>query len=189
MSQFTVRNEQVATIIRDAGGEIIGNTKLHNIAYLLEAAGLDAGFGFKYRHFGTFSQTLHDALRMSCDFGDITKTEKKADWGGSYSTYTVDGKPDENVSAERLEIAQKLAKVDSVVLLLAASAVFLSREEGYEDPWAELKERKQVISNAKFEQSMDLITQLKKIHTPNSLFPWNIRDLDDFESDTQTVTM
>ena len=41
--------DKVAEIIRAAGGEIVGRTRLQKVAYLLELAGLGHGFRFEYR--------------------------------------------------------------------------------------------------------------------------------------------
>ena len=39
--------QQAAAIIRDAGGYIVGRTKLQKIGFFLEAAGVGSGFMFR----------------------------------------------------------------------------------------------------------------------------------------------
>jgi hypothetical protein len=39
--------ERAANIVRDAGGSIVGRTRLQKIAYLLFAAGLEDAFSFE----------------------------------------------------------------------------------------------------------------------------------------------
>ena len=57
--------QEAADIIRDAGGQIVGRTRLQKIAYLLEATGLGSGFEFEYRHYGPYSEQLADAVSVS----------------------------------------------------------------------------------------------------------------------------
>ena len=50
---------RAAEIVRDAGGHIVGRTRLQKIAYILEAAGLGGGFPVPV-------QTLRPVLRSAC---------------------------------------------------------------------------------------------------------------------------
>jgi uncharacterized protein len=79
--------EKVADIIRDAGGTIVGRTRLQKIAYLLELAGVGSGFPFEYRHYGPYSEELALATRMAAMVGLVDEQERAASWGGSYSIY------------------------------------------------------------------------------------------------------
>jgi uncharacterized protein len=47
-------SQKAADIIADAGGKVIGRTRLQKLAYLLELADLGEGFQFQYRHYGAF---------------------------------------------------------------------------------------------------------------------------------------
>ena len=42
---------RAAAIVRDAGGQIVGRTKLQKIGFFLEVAGVGSGFPFRYKHF------------------------------------------------------------------------------------------------------------------------------------------
>ena len=55
--------DKVVAIVRDAGGTIVGRTRLQKTAYLLELAGLGEGFHFSYRHYGPYSEELASAVR------------------------------------------------------------------------------------------------------------------------------
>src|SRR5690349_2175915 len=81
--------ERVADIIRDAGGRIVGRTRLQKITYLLEVAGLGEGFSFEYRHYGPYSEDLASAARLAAILDYISEDEQPASWGGRYSIYTV----------------------------------------------------------------------------------------------------
>ena len=50
--------DKVADIIRDAGGKVVGRTRLQKLGYLLELSGLGDGFSFEYRHYGPYSEEL-----------------------------------------------------------------------------------------------------------------------------------
>ena len=50
--------ELATAIVRDAGGEIVGRTRLQKTAYLLEVTGLGSGVYFAYRHYGPYSEDL-----------------------------------------------------------------------------------------------------------------------------------
>src|SRR5579871_3437622 len=79
----------VAQIIRDAGGEIVGRTKLQKTVYLLVLAGFERGFRFGYKHYGPFSEELADAADLAAAFGVISERQQQAAWGGTYSVYNA----------------------------------------------------------------------------------------------------
>src|SRR5262249_39759380 len=95
---------QVAAIVRDAGGRIVGRTRLQKIGFVLEAAGLGDGFPFKYRHYGPYSDELMAASRTAAVVGLVDETEHAASWGGSYSTFATNLPPDPSVVQARLRL-------------------------------------------------------------------------------------
>src|SRR5262245_43433656 len=121
MPRIETNWQQAAEIVRDAGGRLIGRTKLQKVAYLLELVGLGSGFQFQYRHYGPYSEDLADAVQMAVAFDLVSEEERKADWGGTYSIYafTGSGKPK---SDDRAAFAQAAAKVGAIELELAATA-------------------------------------------------------------------
>jgi uncharacterized protein YwgA len=131
--------EKVKSIIADAGGQIVGRTKLQKIAYLLEAAGEGEGFHFDYRHYGPYSEDLARATSLAGMTGDIQEKEKIANWGGLYSVYTTSTSSQEDGVRQRL--VKAAAEANSVVLELAATAAYFA-ENGKSDPWAETEKRK-----------------------------------------------
>lgn len=133
--------QQAAEIVRDAGGRVVGRTKLQKVAYLLELTGLGAGFSFEYRHYGPYSEDLADAVRMAVAFNLISEEERMADWGGMYSIYAYSGSS-KSQRDQRAAFAQKAASFGAIELELAATAAYLKKVEGSHDPWEDTKRLK-----------------------------------------------
>ncbi len=72
--------QRVAAIIRDAGGEVVGRTRLQKTAYLLDVAGYGDGFEFRYRHFGPYSDEVAESARTGALLGVLTEKVKSASW-------------------------------------------------------------------------------------------------------------
>ncbi len=154
---------KVTDIIRAAGGEIVGRTRLQKVAYLLELAGLGYGFRFEYRHYGPYSEELSFAARNAALFDLLTEEERPTSWGGFYSIFRVTG-----LSAGH-EFAMAAANADSIVLELAATAAFLA-EEGISDPWEETARRKPAKADVgRLELAKSLYRELSRIETPKPL--------------------
>ncbi|WP_438748834.1 hypothetical protein [Pararhizobium sp. O133] len=133
-------NEKVKSIIRDAGGRIVGRTKLQKVSFFLEMAQLGEGFKFKYKHYGPFSEELATATEDAVALKNVSEKVYPASWGGFYSDFSLTTPEAPNGSSERLKLAKAAAEADSVELELAATALFLSSE--FRDPWAETARRK-----------------------------------------------
>lgn len=162
---------KAADIIRDAGGRIIGRTRLQKIAYLLEIAGVGDDFVFEYRHYGPYSEDLATAVRNASLLGRLKEKEKKASWGGFYSTFAAGGESDPQTRDSRKKLARMAADSDPVELELAATAAFLSLE-GSADPWLETKKRKpEKAAGGRLEKAKSLYRKLSQIETPVSLPP------------------
>lgn len=160
--------KDVAEIISDAGGRIVGRTKLQKIAYFLEAAGVGSGFDFEYRHYGPYSEDLATAAHVGKFFGYLDEAEAPAAWGGTYSIYTTD-RPSNTDSEPRRQLISIAAKADSVALELAATAAFLAAE-GHQDPWSETSKRKpEKASASRLSDAKMLYRSLLKIATPRAL--------------------
>ena len=161
-----IKPELIVAIVRDAGGEITGRTRLQKIAYLLEVVGFGDGFHFSYKHYGPFSEGVAASAMKGVLLRCIAEVERQADWGGVYSIYSVDAEQDDRVPPGRRELARRAKESDAVVLELAATAVFLSRE-GYDDPWSETERRKPEKSQSgRLTQAKELLAELKRISVP-----------------------
>jgi hypothetical protein len=134
------RLSPVAQVIRDAGGEIVGRTKLQKTVYLLTLAGFEDRFRFGYKHYGPFSEELADAADLAAAFDVISERQQQAAWGGTYSVYSAPpGEP--SAQPSRIRLTQASTQSDAVLLELAATAAYLA-EEGKPQPWAETARRK-----------------------------------------------
>ena len=163
-----INPELVAAIMRDAGSQIIGGTRLKKIAYLLDVLSYGDGFHFSYKHFCPYSEGAADSAMMGALLGHIAEEERQAAWGGNYSMYSVDAQSDDSVPTGRSELACQANKSDTVVLELAATAVFLS--EDYNDPWFETERRKPMkIKSSRLEEAKSLLAVLRMIEVPKPL--------------------
>jgi uncharacterized protein YwgA len=161
---------KVAEIVRDAGGTIIGRTKLQKIAYLLAAAGLENGLPFMYKHYGPYSEALAFAARDASLLGYVSEAEHVAAWGGTYSVYRVPGTLANIPAGPRQRLASEAARADAIVLELAATAVFLRKEEGIQDVWAETARRKpEKATAARVSDAKTLLRDLAAIQVPEPL--------------------
>lgn len=163
--------QRAAEIVRDAGGQIVGRTRLQKIAYILEVAGLGAGFLFRYKHYGPYSEQLADAAQTAHILGTLREQETLATWGGFYSTYYSLLPQNPNTPDARRQLAQELVNVDAVELELAATALFLALER-FEDPWEETARRKpDKADGGRLQRARQLLQRLRRIPTPRPLPP------------------
>jgi len=162
--------EKAAEIVRDAGGQIVGRTKLQKVAYLLELAGFGDGFDFEYRHYGPFSEDLANAIRLADAFGLVTEMERVANWGGFYSIYSATADAGARIEGPRSTFCERAAKIDSVELELAATAAFLNVTEGCEDPWEETARRKpEKVGGNRIEKAKEAYRSLLALKTAKPL--------------------
>lgn len=153
--------EKVKSIIADAGGQIVGRTKLQKIAYLLEITGEGDGFHFDYHHYGPYSEDLTRAASIASMMGEINEEEKVANWGGSYSIYTTPTSSQENGPRQRL--VKAAAEANSIVLELAATAAYFA-VNGKKDPWQETEARKpDKAEDGRLDAAKRLYKELRRI--------------------------
>jgi len=159
--------KRVSRIVLDAGGRIVGRTKLQKLAYLMEATGLGEGFAFEYHRYGPYSEELETAAHTEELFGALKEEEHPTTWGGFYSVYTV-ANPIDGTS-NRTQLAQIAVEASSVELELAATAAFLAAQ-GIEDPWLETAKRKPKKANqTRLDKAKQLYKRLQCVETPKSL--------------------
>lgn len=159
---------KVADIVRDAGGRIVGRTRLQKIAFLLSAAGLEDGFNFGYKHYGPFSDEVAASARAADLLGLLSETEHQATWGGSYSVYSANGSSCSEFSESRRELASKVASADAIELELAATALFFALE-GHHAPWEETARRKpDKAANGRLDRARALYRQISLCKTPRA---------------------
>jgi hypothetical protein len=158
---------RAAEIVRDAGGTIVGRTRLQKIGFFLEAAGLGSGFPFRYKHYGPYSEVLASAAQHAAALHLINEQESVANWGGLYSIFTskIAGNPD----PARIRFLELMRDADAVELELAATAVYLATER-WADPWGETQRRKpDKASGGRLDRARSLYSKLSAIPTPHRL--------------------
>lgn len=160
--------DKAADIVRDAGGRVVGRTRLQKIAYLLEAAGLGEGFKFSYRYYGPYSEDLTNAAWQARLLGLIEEEEKPASWGGSYSVFTASPSCRKGVPGGRLRLIEEASQADPIALELAATAAFLAAE-GSTDPWTETAKRKPDKAKIGLGDAKALYAKLRAIDVPRRL--------------------
>jgi len=161
--------EDAARIVRDAGGVVVGRTRLQKIAYLLEIAGLGSGFSFQYRHYGPFSDELADAISVARVLDLVSEEERTASWGGHFSIFrTSEAAPSPNLDAARKRILELGVEANPISLELAATAAFLSLE-GEQNPWNETARRKPEKAEKLLDDAKALYSRLRSVGTPKIL--------------------
>lgn len=159
---------RVADIVRIAGGQIVGRTRLQKVAYLMQVVGYPGGFPFEYYHYGPYSEELADTAHVEDAFDMLTEREGVAAWGGKYSIFSAEGEAPEY--KEFAEFARAAADGNAIELELAATAAFLVREEKCEDPWGETARRKpEKAVGGHLENAKILYRKLSSIKTPEPL--------------------
>jgi uncharacterized protein len=157
---------RIANIVRDAGGQVVGRTKLQKLIYLLVASGLEQNVPFIYKHYGPYSELAADAARSASLLGLMSEREESAAWGGLYSVYTVDQAPQLGESP-REQLLSLGRSANAIELELAATALFLFKEEGFGDPWKETERRKpDKAAHGRLEGAKQLYKQISAIPTP-----------------------
>ncbi|MFD1882316.1 hypothetical protein [Paracoccus pacificus] len=164
-----IKVKEVVDLISDAGGRIVGRTRLQKIAYLLTATGLDDSFKFIYKHYGPFSDSLASSAEFGALFGDLSEVKTQTQWGATYSTYSVSGDASSEGNESRKAVASIAVASDSIELELAATAVFLSYE-GYPDPWKETVERKpEKATFVRIQNAKKLLIKLSNVPVPQPI--------------------
>src|SRR4051812_11178122 len=154
---------RAAAIVRDAGGYIVGRTKLQKIGFFLEAAGVGGGFPFRYKHYGPYSERLAAAAQHAAALRLINENSGVANWGGQYSTFHTPLPPDPLAHPARRQLALEMVNADAVELELAATAAFLAND-GFPDPWAETARRKpDKADGGRLDKAKQLYLRLRSI--------------------------
>jgi uncharacterized protein len=160
---------KAADIIRDAGGRIVGRTRLQKLAYLLELCGLGVGFSFEYRHYGPYSEQLSLAVRNAALLELLREDEHQASWGGFYSIYTTPNTSNLPADSPRSQLGREAVAADPIQLELAATAAFLATE-GAVDPWGMTEKLKpEKARGGNLQKAKGLYQRLAGVSTPRPL--------------------
>jgi uncharacterized protein YwgA len=156
-------------IIEDAGGSLVGRTRLQKVAYLMQLAGFGDEFDFEYRHYGPYSEDLARGIDIAAALGQVVEVEQQAAWGGRYSVFSLKDLV-EPEDPNRAAFVQKAKGVNAVELELAATAAFLFAVEKKADPWAETSRRKpEKAKDGRLESAKAAYEALRNMSTPRAL--------------------
>ncbi len=164
-------HEEAAAFVRDAGGELVGRTRLQKVAYLSQLAGFENDFVFEYRHYGPFSADLADAMEIATGLRLAEEEEHATKWGGWYSIFkTNDSNPiDIPVDDLRVTFLKETTEIDAIELELAATAAFFFLENEKApiddfDPWEKTEKFKpEKATNGRLEKAKAAYTKLQKL--------------------------
>jgi uncharacterized protein YwgA len=158
-----------AELIQDAGGEVVGKTRIQKAAFFLESMGLGRGFEFYYKHYGPFSDELASALHFARELGLTMEENKKAAWGGAYTVFRSEAHQVRQQNEARTRVLQIARDANPVALELAATALFL-RKEGAVEPWSEVKNLKPTKATAdNLKLAKKLYADLSEVNAPSPL--------------------
>ncbi len=138
------RHEVAARIVNEAGGRLVGRTRLQKVACLAKLAGLLDDFDFEYRHYGPFSEALAGSMDIAAGLRLVSEEEHRADWGGWYSVYSATDRTPPSGDDARQHFITEAAKIGPIALELAATAAYLNRVESLpaDQAWSETARRK-----------------------------------------------
>ena len=167
-------HEKVAAIVRDAGGMLVGRTRLQKVGYLTQLAGFTHDFRFEYRHYGPYSEELAEAMEIAVGLGVVREEKTESLSGTWYSVYRVEAPPGDD---DRARFIATAAEISAIELELAATAAFLYAEEGCvrkgaNGPWTIAGQRKQdKAAGGRLEKAKAAYRKLRDISVPEKLPP------------------
>lgn len=170
-------HEKASAIVHDAGGQLVGRTRLQKVTYLAQLAGFAGDFPFEYRHYGPYSEELAEAMDIAAGLHLVEEEERETEWGGWYSIYNVEPSNLSPSDADRAQFVAAAAKIGAIELELAATAAFLYAEErigqdGKGDPWKEAAKRKPKKANdGRLRRAKAAYKKLRALATPRALPP------------------
>jgi uncharacterized protein len=161
-----------ARLVDEAGGQLIGRTRLQKVACLAKLAGFLDTFQFEYRHYGPFSESLAASMEIASALHFVEEKEERADWGGWYSIYRKTQTTPKGIDPDRRVFITKAAEIGPILLELAATAAFLHETDGLEAgvAWAETARRKpDKAASGRLELAKKAYKELLKLSTPRPL--------------------
>jgi hypothetical protein len=175
MSRYD-RHLRAARIVREAGGELVGRTRLQKVVYLTQLAGFGVEFDFEYRHYGPFSEDLATGMEIAAGLHVVDEEEKRADWGGWYSIYRATARTPMVESPGRSSFVAAAAQIGAIELELAATAAFLYAKEGIVppvgDPWEATRQLKpDKAGHGRLKLAKAAYRKLRDLPTPVKLPP------------------
>lgn len=157
----------VYNIVSAAGGCLKGKVRLQKAAYLAELAGFSDDLGYRYYHFGPYSDVVTEQVSDAVYNNLVDVVTVPTEWGGKYTEF---------LSREVAEVPEGLGELvrtacgaESVILELAATAAFL-KDEYKDDCWNETARRKPLkASPERLASARQLWESLRAVKVPQEL--------------------
>ncbi len=156
----------VPSLVRAAGGEIVGKVRLQKMVYLLDQIGVPTGFSFSYHHYGPYSDELAEVVEDDVIFRRMKAERRRRSDGVPYIVYRADtaSTARESVFAQpRMNAAlQAMQHSSATVLELAATIHWLAFVEKVGNWKAELVRRKGIkTKEGREEKALALLKDLQ----------------------------
>jgi uncharacterized protein YwgA len=165
-------HQVAARIVDEAGGRLVGRTRLQKVACLAKLAGFLDDFEFEYRHYGPYSEGLASSIEIAAGLNLVAEKEEKTQWGGWYSVYVKTEQTPPGEDANRRQFIAEASKIGPISLELAATAAFLNVVEGLspKEAWEETARRKpEKSSDGRLEYAKTEYAKLLQLTVKNSL--------------------
>lgn len=78
-------HELAARIVQNAGGKVVGRSRMQKVTDLARPAGFPAEFGFACRPHGPFSEDRATGLEIASVFADLLDEVRQSDRGGTFA--------------------------------------------------------------------------------------------------------
>jgi uncharacterized protein YwgA len=124
MKQMSDPEQLIASVVSNAGGEIVGRVRLQKEVYLLDQLGLNSGFDYSYHYYGPYSADLMDAVDGAKAFRLVDEQihHRRSD-GVPFSVYCVNAESS-GFDVELGDLGEK-AMTAALALMQARSATVL----------------------------------------------------------------
>jgi len=156
----------VPSLVRAAGGEIVGKVRLQKMVYLLDQLGVPTEFSFSYHHYGPYSDELAEAVEDDVIFRRVKAERRRRSDGVPYVVYKIDTADTASESVfEQPKInaaLQAMQRSSATVLELAATIHWLAFAEKVDNWKAELVRRKGIkTEEGREEKALALLKSLQ----------------------------
>jgi uncharacterized protein YwgA len=161
----------IPSLLKAAGGEIVGKVRLQKIVYLLDQMGMNSGYSYEYHHYGPYSAELADSVDEDVVFDEIEEiSQRRASDGVPYSVFRISHGASVAAKGEMLgdiplakarDALGVMERYSATVLELAATIHWLADVERISDWRTELRRRKGAKADqGRDRQALELLSEL-----------------------------
>jgi uncharacterized protein YwgA len=156
----------IPSLVRAAGGEIVGKVRLQKTVYLLDQLGVPTEFSFSYHHYGPYSDELAEVVDDDVIFRRVKAERRRRSDGVPYVVYktdTADTAGESVFEQPRINAAlQAMQRSSATVLELAATIHWLAFVEKVDNWEVELIGRKGIkTEEGREEKAIALLKSLQ----------------------------